>query len=403
MLGMNMLDENTVNLIKQTIEQAIANKELAGANMMIIKNNKEIFYHEDGFANIKANKLIKRNTLFRLYSMTKPITAVAVIKLMEEGKLDLFDPVDKFIDTFKNQEVFDNNKLVSTKRPMVIMDLLNMTSGLVYGGDNVTGRKMNDFWESLDERLFSDQAMTTIEAMKSIGEIPLAFHPGDAWEYGVSADVLGAIVEIVSGKSYGEYLNETIFKPLDMHDTGFYVPKNDRNRLATTYERVEGEDNTKLVVYDGNHLGIINAMDRKPSFESGGAGLVSTIDDYKKFTQMLMAKGSLNGVQILKKRSVDFLISRKLTHNQQIGFDKWFTLSGHTYGNLMRVVTDVNMSGSISSQGEYGWDGWLGAYFANCPQDKLTILFMMQTKDSGTTTITRKLRNIILGELGHLN
>jgi CubicO group peptidase (beta-lactamase class C family) len=181
-----------------------------------------------------------------------------------------------------------------------------------------------------------------------------------------------------------------------MHDTGFWVPQEKRNRLATAYEMTNKND---PFPYEGNHLGIINAMDRQPAFESGGAGLVSTIDDYARFAQMLMNRGSLDNVQILKPKTVDYLTSSTLQAEQQENFDLWHTLSGHSYGNLMRVMTDHRQAGLLGSNGEYGWDGWLGAYFCNCPKDNLTILIMMQKKDAGTTSLTRKLRNTVYASL----
>lgn len=394
-----MLSDDGKTLIIQTLEKAIANKELAGANMMIIKDEEEVFYHEAGFANVGAGKPIKRDTLFRLYSMTKPITAVAVIKLMEQGEIDLFDQVDKYLPGFKNQKVVVHNKLVTIKRPMIVRDLLNMTSGLLYGGDEVEDGNVNEFWEALDDRLLGDMPMTTFEVANTLGRIPLAFHPGEAWNYGTSADVLGAIVEVVSGKSFREFLKYSIFRPLDMNDTDFFVPLKKRERLAVSYERIDEDGKVELIPYVGNYLGINNAMNQKPLFESGGAGLVSTIDDYAKFTKMLLAKGTFNGIEVLKEKSVEFLTSSKLTDLQQSFFDNKVDYAGHTYGNLMRVVSDTRQTGIFSSHGEYGWAGWLGTYFANCPVDDLTILFMMQTKEEGTVTIIRKLRNIIMSEM----
>ncbi|WP_281352823.1 serine hydrolase domain-containing protein [Anaerocolumna sedimenticola] len=223
--------------------------------------------------------------------------------------------------------------------------------------------------------------------------MPLAYQPGSFWQYGTSADVLGAVVEVASGKFFGEFLKKEIFEPLGMMDTGFWVQPDKRSRLVKTYAN-NGEGGLKL--YTGNHLGIIQQMDREPAFESGGAGLASTIDDYGKFVNMLMNEGSLNGVSILKPRTVKYLTSATLNAAQQRGFDLWQTLCGHSYGNLMRVMTDCSKAGDIGCLSEYGWDGWLGAYFCNCPKEKLTILFMMQKTDTGTTSLTRKLRNIIL-------
>jgi CubicO group peptidase (beta-lactamase class C family) len=229
--------------------------------------------------------------------------------------------------------------------------------------------------------------------MNRLGKGALAFQPGTSWQYGTSADVLGAIIEVVSGQRFGEFLKKEIFEPLGMKDTGFWLPVEKRNRLAKTYA---DDGKGELELYTGNHLGIVHQMDRDPAFESGGAGLVSTIDDYSKFAKMLMNKGNLDGIQILKPKTVNYLTTATLNAAQQKGFDTWLTLCGHSYGNLMRVMTDCSKAGDLGSPLEYGWDGWLGAYFNNCPDEDLTILFMMQKTNAGTTTLTRKLRNIIL-------
>lgn len=388
-----MLDNIAINQIKKVIRTGIENNELAGANLMVIKDNEEIFYHEDGFADKEAEISIKRDSLFRLYSMSKPVTAVSVMILLERGEIDLYEPVSKFLPGFKNQMVASENGLVPAEREVNLRDLLSMTSGLVYGGDSKVGKDTEALFKEIDDRLLGDSPMTTVEAMNKLGTFPLAYQPGSSWQYGTSADVLGAVVEVVSGKSFGEFLREEIFKPLNMVDTDFYVPEEKRNRLVKTYAaNVEGD----LEIYTGNNLGIINKMDRYPAFESGGAGLVSTIDDYSKFTKMLMNEGSLDGVMILKPKTVKYLTSAVLSDEQQKSFNNWLSLGGHSYGNLMRVMKECSKAGDIGSLGEYGWDGWLGAYFCNCPKDDLTFLFMMQKTDAGTTTLTRKLRNIIL-------
>lgn len=394
-----MLSNTAIQNIKEMLAKAVENKDIAGANLLVLEHNEEIFYFETGYAHIESQKKMQRDSIFRLYSMTKPVTAVAVMKLMEQGLIDLYESVETFLPGFKGQKVVVNGEQIEPKRPVNIMDLLAMTSGLVYGGESVTGQMTTAFWNELDARLLEENAMTTVEAMNQLGHIPLLFHPGEAWEYGTSADVLGAIVEIVSGKKFSRFLEDELFKPLGMTDTGFYVPEEKRHRLVTTYERVLKEGEVDLVTYSGNHLGIINAMDREPAFESGGAGLVSTIDDYAKFAQMLMQEGIYNGTRILKAKNVEYLTTRILTQKQQAFFDNWHTLAGHSYGSLMRIVTDTKKAGTIASLGEYGWDGWLGAYFANCPLDDVTILFMIQLKDAGTTTTTRKLRNLVLGDL----
>ncbi|WP_379139728.1 serine hydrolase domain-containing protein [Paenibacillus sp. sgz500992] len=391
-----MLESNLTNQLKKTLKASIGNKEIAGANFMLIKNGDEVFYHEDGLADLESGRPITRDSIFRLYSMTKPITATSVMMLLERGDIDLFDPVSRYIPGFQNQQVEKNGELVPVSREVNIHDLLNMTSGLVYGGTDKAGQQTDALFQELGSRLYSENAMSTMEFANCLGKVPLSFEPGTYWQYGTSADVLGAIVEAVSGMRYGQFLKKEIFEPLEMKDTGFWLPEGKRERLVKTYQD-DGEGGLKL--YAESHLGIGHQMDLDPAFESGGAGLVSTIDDYAKFTTMLMNQGSLKGVQLLKPRTVKYLTSAALTDWQQKGFDTWHTLRGHSYGNQMRIMTDSGKAGFIGSQGEYGWDGWLGAYFSNSPQESLTILFMIQKKDAGTTTITRKLRNIVFSTL----
>lgn len=388
-----MLCKIEVNQIKKILKDNIDNNFIAGGNLMIIKEGEEIFYHEDGLADREAGFPIKRDSIFRLYSMSKPITAVSVMILLERGEIDLYDPVSKYMPGFKNQMVSKGESLVPAEREVTLKDLLSMTSGLVYGGNHRAGKDTEALFQDIDKRLLGDSPIGTIEAMNKLGGCALAFQPGTSWEYGTSADVLGAVVEIASGKRFGEFLKEELFKPLGMIDTGFWLPEEKRDRLIKTYEDDKKGD---LKLYTGNNLGIIHHMDRDPAFESGGAGLVSTIDDYAKFARMLINKGSLDGVQILRPHTVKYLTSGTLNTVQQKSFDNWLTLCGHSYGNLMRVMTDCSMSGDLGSLGEYGWDGWLGAYFCNCPKEDLTFLFMMQKTDAGTTTLTRKLRNIVL-------
>ncbi|SHO44365.1 serine hydrolase domain-containing protein [Anaerocolumna xylanovorans] len=388
-----MLNNPETSNIKKAIRTAIEKNEIPGANLLIFKNGKEVFYHEDGLASREEQLPIRRDTIFRLFSMTKPITAAAAMILTERGKIDLYEPVGRYLEGFRNQLVEENGTLVPANREMRIKDLLNMTSGLLYGGEGKAGKAAEAVYREIDEKLLTENALNTIEIANRLGKCPLAFHPGDFWAYGTSADVLAAVIEAVSGMKYGEFLKKEIFEPLGMKDTGFYVPAEKKGRLANTY----GADDEKgLTLYTGNNLGVIQNMDREPAYEAGGAGLVSTIDDYARFSLMLMNGGSLEGVSILHPRTVAYMTSKSLTAEQYKGMEPWLELEGHSYGSLMRVMTDTTKAGTIGSPLEYGWDGWLGCYFANCPVDNLNFLFMTQKTDAGTMEITRKLRNIII-------
>lgn len=391
-----MLDNTAIIQIKKAIDNAINNKYIAGANLMILKNGEEIFYHEAGHADIENNLPIKRDSIFRLYSMSKPVTAVAVMILFERGQIDLYDSVGLYLPNFKNQMVYDGTQKVKANRDVMIKDLLSMTGGLVYPGVDGAGAETDELFKEMDSKMFTENALTTVEAMNKLGNCTLACQPGAEWNYGTSADVLGAVVEVVSGKRFSEFLHDEIFAPLGMVDTGFWVTDEKRHRLVNTYQN-DGKGG--LEVYKGHNLCINNKMDFPPAFESGGAGLVSTLDDYEKFATMLMNNGTYKGVQILRPKTVKYLTTQTLTQEQQKNFNGWITLAGHSYGNLMRVLVDTSKAGDLGTVGEYGWDGWLGPYIANSPNDNLTILFMIQKTDAGTTPLTRKLRNIIFGAL----
>ena len=382
--------------IAKVLRDAVENHEVAGLNLLILKDGKEAFYSEAGYADIESEKPYTRDTIVRLYSMSKPVTAAAAMLLMERGQLDIGMPVDEILPAFQNQMVWENGKKVPVKRRMVVKDLLSMTSGLPYGGDlgNPASMEAQQVFDEINENLYSDHQMNTIEIAERLGRCGLAFHPGDAWRYGTSADVLGAVIETVSGKRFGTFLQEEFFEPLGMKDTGFYVPEEKQNRLASVYERTS--DGMKFCHTD--NLGIMYTQKMPPAFESGGAGLVSTIDDYAKFAAMLMNQGSYEGKQILAPATVRFFTGAKLTPWQQESFWRgWDSLAGYGYGNLMRIMEEPGMAYYQTWKGEYGWDGWLGAYFCNSPLNKTTILMTMQRKDAGVIEVTRRMRNVLAG------
>lgn len=383
--------------MQEMLNTAVANKELAGGSLLIRQDGEEICYLESGMADREQGKAIRRDQIYRLYSMSKPVTGAAAMVLFEQGKLDLAEPVSAYLPAFRGQQVEENGNLVPAEREVTVKDLLGMTSGLLYNGNpGLAGEYVTQVFRRVDEKLLTDQAMTTAEIAEALGRGPLKFQPGSSWLYGTSADVLGAVIEAVSGMTFGAFLEKNIFSPLGMKDTGFYVPEEKRERLAAAYRM---DDNGELVRYEENHLGIINAMDRQPAFESGGAGLVSTIDDYARFAQMLLNEGELDGRRILRPATVRFMTAGQLNQAQQLAFVRNFSnMPGFSYGNLMRVMKDPGQSATLNHVGEYGWDGWLGCYFANDPAARMTMLFMMQKTDSGLTSVVRRMRNFFISE-----
>lgn len=386
------------NKLKQELIRAVERQETAGANILILKDGKEAAYAQAGYADLEERKPFERDTITRLYSMTKPITSAAAMVLIERGLLDPGASVEEFLPGFRNARVAGKEGLTPVHRPVRIQELLQMTSGLVYGGDvsNASYLETEKLFEEIKEKLFKEEALTTGEIANRLGQIPLAFQPGSAWQYGTSADVLGAVIEVISGKRYGEFLQETFFEPLEMQDTAFYVPQEKQHRLSKVYEKTaEG-----LILYTENHLGIMNSMEKQPAFESGGAGLASTMEDYSHFAAMLLAGGTYKGKEILKPQTVRYMTRAELLPWQQEVFDhNWDSLGGYTYGNLMRVAKEPGKTFFMATAGEYGWDGWLGDYFSNSPKNGITMLVSQQLRDAGTTSLTRRLKNIVWSEL----
>lgn len=379
------------------IMQEMTDKEyVSGTSCLVLQHGEEQCYYETGCRDIAGGHKMTRDTIHRLYSMTKPVTAAAVMILLEDGRIDLLDQVSDYLPGFRNQYVIEQGVIVPVKQPMTIQHLLNMTSGLVYPGEsNPAETRCDRLIEEVKNRLLTDQALTTVEIANRIGKLPLAFVPGTTWQYGLSADVLGAVVEVVSGMRFGEFLNRRIFEPLGMRDTAFYVPEDKQDRLAKAYR--DGENG--LEEEDGCNLGIQYRMELDPAFESGGAGLCSTIDDYGKFMQMLLGGGNYRGVHIMSQKTVEYMTTAHVTPEQQKGVRTWESLAGFTYGNLMRIMTEPWVGAGLGSMGEYGWDGWLGTYTMNDPAHDLTMLIMQQKTDAGTTAYTRRMRNVLFAAL----
>lgn len=389
------IDYKRLDLIQGHLDRMVSEKQTAGCLCLVIKDGREVGYYEAGLRDIDKNEPITRDTIFRLYSMSKPITSVAVMQLMENGLLDILDPVSKFLPGFKNQKCYENGKIVDVKNEVTIKNLLDMTSGLCYGGECLEAEVDTDrFLKDMAKKMHTAEEPTTIEFANAIGKLPLAFEPDTRWNYGLSADVLGAIVEIVSGMSFSEYLRKNIFEPLEMRDTGFFVPEEKMHRLAKTYtvnELKHFADEFLLIRNDEN-------MSDKSRLESGGAGIVSTVDDYSKINMMLLNGGEYKGKRILHPETVKFMTAGSLTEEQRKG-ENWISLKGYTYGNLLRVLKYPGQAGGLGSIGEYGWDGWTGVYMANIPEHNMCIIYMMQRSECGTIDITRKLRNIIFSAL----
>lgn len=390
------MDQKHLQKIDDVLKELVDKGFAAGSSVLILENGKEQYFGTAGYRDI-ANKLpVERDTIIRLYSMSKPITATAAMMLIEDGVLELEQPVGDYISSFKNQTYADRWERIPVRRPATIRDLLNMSAGLSYNGNqNQTESLTCGIVDEGIARIGSDHEMSTMEFAERIGELPLIFSPGTSWNYSYCADVMGAVIEKASGMKFGEFLKTRLFDPLGMEDTGFYVPKEKQDRLSKVYEETE----EGLKEYNYNHLIINLAMDHAPAFESGGAGLVTTLEDYAKFATMLLNGGVYNGKRIMQKRTIDFMTGASMEDLPRAEYFRTNGNNGNEYCNFLQIMKDSSRAVTVATNGEYGWDGWLGPYFRNDPVHKVTMLMSLQRTNCGTNMYTKKVRNVVFSSV----
>ncbi len=382
--------ETMDRILRQEVEQG----KVPGASALVLCRGEELYFNAFGMADMEQGIPMKRDTIIRLYSMSKPVTAAAVMLLAERGELDLWDPVSNYLPCFKDQRVWsDLSGEIPALRENTIYDLLNMTSGIPYPDEqNEPGRRMDRAVRELIARRERGERVDTRACMEAIASVPLCFQPGDTWMYGFSADVLGGVVEAASGKTFGTFLREELFEPLEMPDTGFFVPRDKLERFACSYELTD----KGLQPLRESHLGEYYGED--VAFESGGAGLVSTLDDYSHFASMLLNGGKFRGKKILGRKTVEFMTKNRLNERQK-KTAIWDSMKGYGYGCLMRVLEDPGAAGLNASPGEFGWDGWTGNYVSIDPTEGLIFLYFIQRHGDDTAAALRRLRMASYGAL----
>lgn len=374
--------------MKHILSMEINNGQIAGAGISVIYKGEKVIHNCIGYADIEKQSPLKDDSIFRIYSMSKPIAAVATMIQVERGLIDILTPVSEYLPEFKNMMVFKDDGTVKAKNQILIKDLLHMTSGIVYPDQDGAGSYMQKLFDELQEKLDNGEAISTRQVCQLIAEQPLAFQPGKQWRYGLGVDIMGAVIEETSQMRLSDFYRTEIFDPLDMKDTGFYVEAGKQNRFAQLYKY---EDNT-LVIDNDRHLCITSCL-QPPSFESAGAGVVSTMNDFNNFAQMLVNYGTYKDTKILSKKSVELFQQNHLSKEQlsTVSFD---TSIGYGYGNFMRVYMEANEAQTLGTIGEFGWDGWTGPYLSVNPSDNLTIVMMLQRSGYTNPSLIRKIRNI---------
>ena len=387
------MNKQKLEYLTPIIEAEIAKEKLKGMSVRLIHHDEIVF--DKHYGNDKPGDI------YRIFSMTKPITCVAVMILYERGLIHLLDPVSKYIPAFAHQKVVDAHcGLVPAKSEVTIQQCLNMTSGMVYPSpDHAAGRYLQEVSDEIKRRLDAGENISTLEWCEMITGSPLAFQPGEHWFYSISADVLGGIVEVVSGMKYGEFLKKEIFEPLGMVDTGYYADLGDKvSRLATMYTWRNEEGQLKEA--DAETMTSFNyfvAVGKTP-FEGGGSGLCSTMEDYTHFAKMLLNNGYYNGKQIISRKTIDFMTTNQLTPSQRK--DIWFDSAlGYTYSNLLRILDDKGEGVTNGSYLEFGWDGLPGNFFMVDPEEDLIMLYFQQIKEGADQSLRRRMRQVVYGAI----
>src|SRR5262245_48671202 len=371
--------------IREALKTEIEAGKLPGTVVMIARKGKVIYADAVGFRDKPEGKPMALDSIFRIYSMTKPLVSVAAMMLVEDGKIQLTDPVSKFLPAFKGQRVSVARTdpefarvtytTVPADREMTVQDLLRHTSGLAYG-EITQNAPVKDAYAKAGVYLpgvrdYDSRDVTPAEQAERVGAAPLAHQPGTFWEYSLSSDILGRVVEAASGKRLGDFLEERLFKPLGMVDTAFSLPSAKSARLAQPLA-VDLASNQPIKVID---------VAVQPKNDSGGAGAVSTAADYLRFTQMLLNGGQLDGVRILSRTTIELMTSDHLGTRIAAPTTPGELLlgtPGYTFGLGFAVRQGPGVAGVPGSAGEFMWAGYAGTYFWVDPKEQIVGIYMSQ-------------------------
>jgi CubicO group peptidase (beta-lactamase class C family) len=375
-----------------------------GTQLLVYRRGKIVHSAVQGLADIERKAPVRDDTIFRIYSMTKPLTSVAFMMLFEEGRVALDDPVHKYIPEWKNLGVFQAGTTPAfltrpPSRPMQIVDLLRHTSGLTYGFQ----QRSNVDAAYRERKIGEMEKSGTLQSMiDDLAKIPLEFSPGEAWNYSVSTDVIGYLVGKISGKPFEQFLQERILDPLGMNDTGFHVPADKAHRLAACYS-ADGKGGMKLQDDPAN-----SSFLSPPPFISGGGGLCSTAADYLTFCRALLGGGELGGVRLIGPKTLALMTSNHLPggrHLPEMSKSMFSEASYNGIGFGLGFAVTLNPAQTLipGSTGEYSWGGAATTSFWIDPAEELIAIFMTQVIPSSTYPLRRELRTMVYSAIADSN
>ena len=372
--------------------------KLPCAVTLICRQGEVAFARSVGHQDLDSAGLIEMDSIFRIFSMSKPLTSVAVMMLYEEGNFQLDDPISRFIPSLTNPTVVVSNvggqlQTRPTKCPITIKQLLTHTAGFTYGWTEEFS--LGEMYQQAGLDFWPNSGVLA-DVVDRVSELPLLFEPGSRFGYGISTDILGRFVEVISGQSLAAFMQQRVFEPLGMIDTGFSIAADKLDRLTTLYEAT-GESNTLAPVDTPGTT--LFAAENVTTF-SGGGGLLSTPADYLQFAEMLRCRGEFNGVRLLGSRTVDFMIQNHLPGDlAQMGdtdFDGWSIAGeGVGFGLGFSVVLDSVQARTLCSVGEFSWGGMASTVFWVDPVEDITAMFLTQLTPSNTYSLRRELRVLV--------
>lgn len=383
------ISSQRLGLLDRVLREHVEQGKVAGLVAGVVRDGKLVYLEAMGWQNIELEQPMTTDSIFQIRSMSKPITAVAALQLIDEGKLALSDPVSRYIPSFKNLTVFvdpgnpDTSVTRQPDREPTIEDLLLNTAGLSH--------RFSALYRNNNVRSRADSLAVLADKVASV---PLIGEPGEQWVYSISITVLGRIVEIVSGLPFDEYLREEVFDPLEMPDTGFYVPPLKQNRLALAYRIPDGENGlAKLPVMDV-------PITVNPPLKEGAAGIVSTVPDYLRFLQALLNEGELEGRRILKSDTVSAMTTNQIAEElMPFGTNPANPMLDRGWGYGLAVVTDASKSEYGVNNGEFGWSGSLGTFSWADPVTNTVAVIMLQVQPAGAFSIASKFKALVYQSL----
>ena len=380
--------------ISPWLKRYVDEKKLPFAHVAVLRKGQLAYTNFYGARDIEAGSPVVEDGIYRIYSMTKLVTTVAALALYEKGAFQLDDPVDKFVDEFKDARVFvsgrkDSINSVEAETPMTIRQLMNHTSGLTYGAfdPGPVGQLMRS--GKID---FGNLQGNLGDTVRRLASIPLCFQPGSQWRYGVSTDVLGYVIEVVTGKTLLQVFDELIFKPLNMNDTFFEVPINKVKKFCSLYTRTKSES-LKLLECAGS-----SRFCKPVNMYSGGGGLISSMRDYLVFLEMIRCGGRYDDAQILGRKTVELMLRNHLSGDMASMGQPTFSempMEGIGFGLGGAILLDPAKAQILGSEGEFTWGGMASTAFWIDPKEELSVVFITQLIPSSCYPIRRELRVLV--------